>query len=461
MSLLSSQPRDSSAGANPASPAKPPLLKELTCPNCGGPINQYLASSQTFVCSKCGSHVAPGMEGLEILGKGRELPSPPVPIRLGGKLRIKEVDYFVLGRVFYTGWDPSDTSDTWSWTEWLCGSPDGRLLWLSYDTEDGFVLYTKLRLKTPFDPQNARVLQLGPDKSVGVKERYPAKVVGAEGELTSRVSPGDKLTMIEGNASGKHYSIQQTAQELEVYEGESISETEIARSLNDEAWLKRIRNKSERRGLYSMIGGMMILFAAIALIGGFYANSTGEQNASQVAKLSNSAPIAQIPVEFNQAGRPAVIRLWLRTSLPANSSLDLDVSVISPNESETLIFEGDFWYETGSDEDGPWSESSTYNTDTFVPFLSGAHTIEVELGPSAPISEVEVQIQVLRNHIAPAWLLVYGGIVGVLGLIIAMSGGGLPIKWLLIIGGIIAAVAAISASGVDIISLVLDILSEA
>ncbi|MDQ7034905.1 MAG: DUF4178 domain-containing protein [Anaerolineae bacterium] len=165
-------------------------LKRLECPNCGSPIDQFNASSQALVCPTCGSTVAIGMGDAEVIEKGGgRIPRSPFPIELGDKATIAQTEYMVLGRVVYRGWDDEES---WTWHEWLLGGSDGRMIWMSYD-ESGFALFQKMRFRSEFNAQSDSRLDIGEGKKAYIHERYPAQILGAEGELTWRAKRGDRL----------------------------------------------------------------------------------------------------------------------------------------------------------------------------------------------------------------------------------------------------------------------------
>ena len=219
-----------------------PVLKELKCPNCGHPLTQRLATAQTMVCPACNTYVAIGSEEAEALGQGTQIPKPPVPIPLGAMTTLRGTKYFVLGRVLYRGWDDEDR---WHWTEWLMGGEDGKLLWLSYDEEDGFVIFEKMRIRAAFNPETDASIPLGENQQAYVTERYPAKILAAEGELTWRAKQGESLTMIEGTTGTKKISIQKTEEELEVYQGTKLTEREIAGAFGDQKWVQQIDSRKK------------------------------------------------------------------------------------------------------------------------------------------------------------------------------------------------------------------------
>lgn len=396
------------------------VLNKLECPNCGAPIEQFTPGAQTIVCNTCGSYVAVGGEVPNVVGKSRKLSTPPAPINIGDKFTLQDTEYFVLGRVEYYGWDPNDRSDTWRWNEWLLGAKDGRLLWLSHD-EKGFTLYTKMRLRAPFDPLSSSAIPVGKGKSARVHERYPAEIIGAEGELTWRAEQGEQLNMIEAAASGKRYSVQHSAEELEVYEGDPVDAREIAQAFNDEAWLKRLDRKANNITLMGIISVICIFFAAVALVLAAVNNSSGQVVTRESIQVSTQSTTAQFPVEFNQSGRPAIVSMRTPMTLPQNTSFDIEVNITSPNETKTYLFTKEFWHETGVDEDGPWTDTKYSLSDMFVPTETGSHTLEFVLDGAVGVDNIPLEVSIKRNHVFPMWYVVYGVCIGGIGLALMFS----------------------------------------
>lgn len=392
-------------------------LKRIECPNCRAPVDQFNPTSQTLICKNCGSHIGIGAGDAALLSEGgRKLPPPPAPISVGDKFTLMNEEYFVMGRVIYRGWDPEDTNDYWVWNEWLLGTKSGSMLWLSHD-EHGFGLFRRLRFRSQFDARTSRRLELEEGKSAPINERYPAQIIGAEGELTWRATRGESLWMAEGAAYGKRYSIQQTEQELEVNEGKAIDEAELANAMGNQKWVESIKSRTNWSTTLAIVSLILIVFGVLALVGGAMASSTGDSIATQSITLSKASPEASFPINYEVAERPSVIGLHLQTSIPQNSALDMEVLIVSPDATETELFEAEFWYETGSDEDGPWSEASYDVSDMFVPFQTGEHTMKFILGDS-PVDTVNAQIEIRANHVMPIWMIVYGVIVGVIGIVL-------------------------------------------
>lgn len=392
------------------------VLTKIACPKCGKPVEQYTPGTQTLICSACGSHIAVGGESPELISGGRKLASPPVPIKIGSTCKIGGVDYFVMGRVVYIGWDEEETDDTWTWNEWLLGGSDGRLLWLSYD-ENGFTLFRKLRLTQEFDPYSSTAIPAGDGKFARVHERYPAKIHGAEGELTWRAKPEDRLYMVEAAGHGKRYSVQAAAEELEVHEGTPLTETEMAAAFGNQTWLKQIETRKRNSGLLATVGAICLVFSVFALVAGLALGSTGEFILQQTVQLEavEEASVT-LPVEFDQVNRPAIISMNMRGTLPVNTGFDVDFSIKSPNEVETFLFLKDFWHETGYEDGEYWDESSYSASDMFVPTMTGTHQLEITIEDTLPdVSTLTFDIEVRRNHITPMWYVIYAIVVAIIG----------------------------------------------
>lgn len=438
------------------------VLKELSCPNCKSPLGQHTPEAQTLVCAKCGSYVGIGEEEARLLAKGGKFPAPPVPVKIGSRFALDNTEYFVLGRVMYKGWDPEDKADYWTWDEWQLGAADGRLLWLSYDTEDGFVLFKKIPIREEFNIHRSAAIPVGKGRQARVVERYPAIMVGAEGELTFRAQRGDRVQMIEGDAGPLKYSMQATDEEIELYEGRPVPAEAVAHAFGDSAWLRRIQSRQYNKRTRQLVGVVCLLFGLISLLIAAVVSQTGIPILDTQITVDPSNPIALLPIEFDTAGRPAIIRTELLSSIPVNSYVDVDVSVIAPNVAETVIYSQEFWHETGVEDGESWEESEHNTGDMFVPYQPGTHQIEVALDNMQ--SPLDIHVEVVKDHVVPGWFLGYGVIVGGIGLLLLFNSGGISPKVMLIIAIPIIILVIIIAAGVelgDLVSLIFDILSEA
>jgi hypothetical protein len=397
-----------------------PVLQTLTCPNCSNPIQQKSAASQTLVCPTCKTAVVMSMDGAENYGKAGMMSPPPVPIAVGDTAKINDTNFFVLGRVVYEGWDDEDR---WRWTEWQIGGSDGRLLWLSYSKDEGFYLFRKIKLTQPFDPLKDRKLPVGKQGAV-VRERYPARIIAAEGELTFRAKEGDRLQMIEGvslGGGGLHYSIQVTTSELEVHEGQAWSEADLAKAFNNSTWTAQISKMKKGSDLRGMVGIAAILFALIAFVGGFVAGGNRRVAAQQDFTLIAQAPTAVMKVNLPASSRPGSVKVNLITKMSNGQSADIDVSIDYPGDLEVQMIEADFYSESGYDDGEYWSESVVEAEAMFIPDEAGEYQFEVALGANVGVPQPVVRLAIYRDTINPIWMWGYAVIALIIGIILLIS----------------------------------------
>jgi hypothetical protein len=437
-----------------AAPQARPVLRELKCPQCSVPIQQFTPDAQTLICPKCHSYISEDTEGIKA-SSGSKLPNPRIPIKAGQTVTFGGSSYFVMGRVCYQGWDTEDASDRWSWNEWLLGSDDGRLLWLSLD-ENGLVLFRKLRIKEAFDPHTSTRIPLGDGKTARVTERYPARIMGAEGELTWRAKRGDQVFMIEGVGENALYSIQVSPNELEVHEGVKLSQDAVKQAFGVQTGSAL---EAMTFPLAREIGIICMLFALAAFIIAMLVSGTGTPIIDKTLMVTRTQE-GSVPVTFETAGRPVIVRLAFETSLPENSFADVDVVVTAPDESETYVSLQEFWHETGVDEGEFWREQRMTGEDIFVPYLTGAHILSVALDETSPIESAQVRLSVVDQHISPSWLLGYAAVVGIIGALLFFSARSGSSGAILIMIGIVVIIGILIATGVNLGDLLLGILDS-
>lgn len=402
-------------------------LRQIQCPNCGSSVSQMNPSSQSVVCSSCQAllslrHLAP-----EILSQTSKLSKAPKPIKLGARATLNGIPCVVLGRVKYVGWTPGESSDRWHWDEWLLGADDGRMFWLSYDDEAGFVIYHKMRIKHPFDPFRSSSIPVTATHGARVKERYPAQIVGAEGELTWQPKTQDRLQVIEGFSNGRHYSVQMDRNELELYEGVPVDESTIAMAFADKKWARRAKERQEIQFVLAFAGIASLVFALIGLVLGVAMGLTGEEVLSQNVRLDAANPSVTFPLNLDNT-RPLSVSMDLQNTLPANSWAELDVSIIDPSGEEVDLFSKEYWHETGVDDEGSWEEQDYDNSGKFVPAEAGQYQLKLALGErdTSVSGAMNVDVKVEKNKFVTTWFYGYGGVMGVLGL--ALLGASAPKK---------------------------------
>lgn len=387
-------------------------LKQLSCPNCGQALEQRLESAKTIVCPSCDNHISVGKEEAEVLSGGSKLPAPAVPVYIGDTATIDGEEYFVLGRVVYRGWEPDDPSDRWHWTEWLLGAPSGKMVWLSFYSETGFTIYERMRIRKPFDAETDRRIPVGRgEESFAVDARYPARIIGAEGELTFEAKTGERLLVVEGQLNGKSYSIQKTPTELEMYEGDMKTPHEIADAFQRPEIIDAVKGglspATTRRGyVWLAVAALGLLMSLGSCVLSGAAGNSGNIIAQQPVNLNSERRAIAFPVAVNST-RPARLELASTSS----SQMVVDVTVKRPNNQNLVVLTHDF---RGGDNDASIE---------FVPRETGQHNIEVGFDQSITTpSQFQARVEVYTNALNPNCFVSYACIGGILAIFMLLYG---------------------------------------
>lgn len=260
-----------------------PALRRLDCPRCGASVPQFTPDAQVIVCRSCHANLTEGIDGLRWT-TGARLPRSRLPVHLGQQIILDGAPMLVLGRVRYQGWELGEPDERWTWDEWLLAAPDGRMPWLVHD-EHGVSLFTRARLNAPFDPAHDSQIAVGTGRLFRVTASYTTQVVGVEGELTSRVAAGDRLTTVEGRRADRWCSVQQSESELECYEGRRLTPDEVTRALGSHATAVL----RPARPPLAVVGGVLTLFALLGLLLAAAAAANPVQSAEKAAEKAAGA----------------------------------------------------------------------------------------------------------------------------------------------------------------------------
>jgi hypothetical protein len=253
-----------------------------------------------------------------------------------------------------------------------------------------------------------------------VSERYPAVILGAEGELTWQAKPGERLFVAEGNLNNTRYSVQKNPAELEVYKGQPLTEKEVATAFGNQKWAEAVQQRQSSGACLWVAAIAAFAMALCGLLLAGFAYSSGSRMTTHTVTLTRENRVASFPLQIDTAGRPTLIRVDYQGALPVNTSVDVGVEVVTPDGEDLQVLSRSFYYETGYDVDGAWSESQYSGRGRFVPSKTGQYTVNVELeelSTTAPNS-ITVKVDVMKNHLLYSWFLCYGVIVGLVAIVL-------------------------------------------
>lgn len=188
----------------------------VSCPSCGGTIEDTTAHTRSLACPQCGNWVYLGSNGWESAGLFEHAIDAPSMFQLGKSGQLMQRTFVVTGRVrlSYGGGEGF-------WDEWWLEFDDGNHQWLEED--DG-----TYRMHEPVDVSSDASSLAEPlaGASVGgnlvidgeswfVSERLEATVAGVQGSLPVAIVPGENVVCIDVMGSGNKMSIEASDNEVQ------------------------------------------------------------------------------------------------------------------------------------------------------------------------------------------------------------------------------------------------------
>jgi hypothetical protein len=365
-------------------------LELLKCPQCGGSVDiQGGAEIKTLVCSYCGSVLDLTSEQAAVIGQTNKYIRPMMPIKPGMECTFKEEVHQVIGWIRYEGWDDEER---WRWDEWLLASATGKYRWLSYDTEEGFVLQEKISPLAPFDPRRATSIQV-PGGTARVTERAPARVIALDGEMTWQCTVGDQVAYFEAQRGSARYSVEYTQDEIELFEGQALSDAEVWTAFGREDLVKKAKKTTEWNSAYKVLALFCVLLAFLSCLAAVAAGFTGKTLTTHQVQVSQGEGEAESIGPITIAQPEKVHRINLKAGgLPVNNWAVVDVS-IRGEAGELYLFSGEFWDEEGRDSDGYWHENDLNASHLFKLENAGEYYLGLSM-EEATVQSVPVTVTV-------------------------------------------------------------------
>ncbi len=271
------------AGALADAGRRTQTLHHLQCPNCGGQVEIHPDRGiKSVACTHCGSVLDLTGGQAEIIGRFKKQFAPLQDILPGAEATFAGERHLVTGWLRYKGWDDESS---WKWDEWQLVSDTGAVRYLSYSSDEGFLLQTPIR---PTPAVSRRGIEL-PDGRVGFSELSPASIIGMAGELTWRPRLDETLQVGEAKRKGVHYSAELTADEVEVVGGKSLSPLEVWTALGRDDKLAELKAREERAkarrrsaaALARLCGLAALVFAGAAwVVGGLEGREVFQETAT-------------------------------------------------------------------------------------------------------------------------------------------------------------------------------------
>ena len=186
-------------------------IQSVQCSHCGAPLDLHGGHKvRSLVCGYCGS-IMDAHKGYQQIKAYKNAGDRPIsPFKLGMKGKIKGVEFTLIGMIEYD-------AEGSRWLDFQLFSPTHGYAWLSQDR--GHYSFSR-RIRNI--PTPSRIKRFKQKKKITVKgkefklfERYTAKIVYVEGELTWIAQRGDKSKVVEAINPPYGFSYEQQSNELE------------------------------------------------------------------------------------------------------------------------------------------------------------------------------------------------------------------------------------------------------
>lgn len=383
-------------------------ISTVRCPSCGTSLNLGAPKVESIACSSCGTLFDP--EKLKVLTKGAFSPEEHPPrsfIRLGVTGKFNDRQYQVIGRIRYFAdlaeWDAEDGqyyTEGWTWDEWILVGEKKDYLYIHEDQE-GYSISESFIPTNPESPE-AEMMNLDGGTPQRVMEKGSAKSVYQEGEFTWTPYYGEEVRFAEYIVGGITYSAEgrvgkkNELVEVEFFKSHPITEIELLRAFDFKEEIKQyeareaVRRQNKRWSNAFFTAALLLLFLSICttVAGG---REIFRQNVS-IDLLNSNEGIVAGPFNLSKPGK--IYNLKLSASIPDNSDAWAAVELLEDEDTTVNEFEGDFWRESGYDDEGAWSESDTVKENYFRLEQPGEYYARIlgEPGPKLGAGNVTLSV---------------------------------------------------------------------
>ena len=355
----------------------PLQARQINCPSCGKTVAPHLDTSQSITCPNCQTVINLGGEaptGVE--GRHPVYIAPKSFLKLGleGMLQGKKVQ--IIGRLHYNArireWDTEDNdwwTGDWNWDEWVVVTESKEYLFLEEDDE-GYKLHQKFTPQKPNIPdRNARAVSLD-DSGIryNVLEHGTATLSFFEGEFTWLPQVGDQLSYCDTDGPDGTYSIEWASEpaegrgmdvtEVEFFSGAPIDKMTLLYAFGQRELVEKEKQSRAAQLEYNRWANLAFLTAGLLTVAGCGSCQTNGKQIYQHSEAYAMIPDTGVTVGPFTLDKPGEIyQIKLRGSIPDNTESWAGVELLDAAEDSINTAEGDLWRESGTDDEGAWSES--------------------------------------------------------------------------------------------------------
>ncbi|MEP1613549.1 MAG: DUF4178 domain-containing protein [Roseobacter sp.] len=361
-------------------------IRAINCTSCGAGLDILGGGRvQIQVCPYCGSALD-AQEDFRVIAKYSDLERPETPLKLGDSGVIDDVDFTVIGII---GWVENYRGARWQWVDHQIFSPTHGYSWITYEDTGHLTITRKIR-KHP-----KRWLSV-----VGVENAETRPTVWVGGKMYDYYETSTaQIDFLEGSFNWAP-TLNQTATTITlILDDEMISLTQNTENTEREVERTRLLNDNELQsfGLAQPINApshplaapkrwqhftfaltTCLAFLLLTLFLGY----SFQASKGDVLVSADRVPLTSLPLEleFDVPKKANLVSVSLRTDVSNGwAYFDLELQSVEEDIVHLGGTEVSFYFYTGQDADGFWSEGSREDTFSFAPSAVGAHSLEIEM----------------------------------------------------------------------------------
>jgi hypothetical protein len=365
--------------------------KQFSCQGCGNALHITHPRAQVVACQYCGAVLDATSETHQIITRlgSPEKFQPYSFIEVGKKATLDGKTYQVMGRTRWKmqyeefwreGSESGYSTEIWLYDEWLLMDERRTYLYLVEDKEGYWISY-EITPDQPMTLDHSLRLAFFQNHGINIVQEYgEADIVYFEGESNYHLHKGDRISFASYSFKGDMYIVESRLNKQgEVTEVEFFRESPISRMALLEAFGEQetIRSLDDQRVIWSFVRLVSLVVGVVMSLLTILSFGPGKTAYEREVMVS---AIGQEGYDLDDFKIPAkgLYKLKISLNTIANNSQAYLMAYIMDSSEEVLnTVEGEFYHESGVDDEGSWSESELSETMLFRTEGPGAYTIRL------------------------------------------------------------------------------------
>lgn len=370
-------------------------VKQFDCQNCGNGLHVHNPRAKYISCQYCGSVLDAQSETHQLLKK-LDKPSKHKPmsfIELGQIANFNGRDYQVIARSRWRSkyneyWSEEGESgysrEVWIYDEWLL-IDDRKTYFYLVEDKEGYYINEEIIPQHPvLRPNNLRMRFFDDQPNSIVREYGDSELVHFEGESNYRIAKNEIKRFSMFKLRGINYESEwrmDPDNKGEIKEIEFFKETPISRRKVMEAFQQNeaieslYKKEAQWRyvAIVAFVSALLAFFFMLVSIG-----NDGDQIFEQTfntQELAEDKGTESLPIEIKS---PGIFKLAIEaTSITPQTEVFLFAYILDEEKQAINQIQETFYYYSGTDSDGSWTESRNSTDKIFK--LSQAGTYYLQL----------------------------------------------------------------------------------